>query len=211
MTYVLRGLLPNDTSCLWAARCGTTVQTDRIIFNKICKSGVKGAGPDGTRPSVLANSQAATGGAAWCWANSSPTGNPPLPWNPYFLTSAPWPRASEPPACWGRHGMLMERLVAYDSFKFESRMSVLFPTNCYACKTQQFYFAKLWPWQTFLPYWSLPFTTMWRPTDWSNHSKITVSTKTATWEWEFCARSLVGNWANMQRRLTQYHFRYFWF
>lgn len=128
------------------------------------------------------------------------------PWNPDFLPSVPWPRASQLLACqgrhgilfffftytlplfyrkyipahwrgstgwfaWlylfiyflnnflllGRHGILMEHWVAYGASKFKPRMFVPFPTNCYACKTQSFYFAKLWPPpQTFLLCWSPP-------------------------------------------------------
>lgn len=105
----------------------------------------------------------------------------PPPWNPHFLSSVPWPRASQLLACQGRHGILMEHWVAYGASKFEPRMFVAFPTNCYVCKTQSFYFAKLWPpRQTFLLCWSPPLQDYLKE-DWLSHSKITISTKTAMW------------------------------
>lgn len=53
---------------------GTNVQIDGIIFKKISQSKVKGAGPDSSRPSILANSHAAEGRIAQCETNSRATG-----------------------------------------------------------------------------------------------------------------------------------------
>lgn len=132
-------------------------------------------------------------------------------WHPDFLSSVPWPWASQLLACWGRHGFSGNTGSLTTLPNSKAGCSFLSLLVAMLAKPDHCTLLSFGHGKHFFCVEVLLSRTTWRKTDWLNHSKITISIRTATWSMNYVLGLWCRNRTNIQKRPLGYHFCYFQF